>query len=117
MGALLLMVPLAITSTNGMIKRLGAGAGNDFTNLSTSPAACGVLHYYMLVKRDIRLPLAFVGALAILLAYRIAAKQFPMLRYQRKPAPQPAIAIADGRLIPPPSPAQMRSRAAPAPPS
>ena len=116
MGALLLMVPLAVTSTNGMIKRLGSARWKRLHQLVYISATCGVLHYYMLVKRDIRLPLAFVGA-----------GHSPRLPHRRQTVPHAPLSAQTcpttghryrrRRLIPPPSPAQMRSRAAPAPPS
>jgi ferredoxin-NADP reductase/DMSO/TMAO reductase YedYZ heme-binding membrane subunit len=67
---LLAMVPLAVTSTNAMIKRLGAKRWHALHRLAYVAAICGVIHYYMQVKADVRQPLAFAGALTILLGYR-----------------------------------------------
>ena len=94
MTALLLMVPLAITSTNGMIKRLGAARWKRLHQLVYLSAIAGVLHYYILVKADKRLPLMFAGALGILLAYRILVPRLPFLRKSRK---APAVPAARGR--------------------
>jgi DMSO/TMAO reductase YedYZ heme-binding membrane subunit len=70
MTALFLITPLAITSTNGMIRRLGAPRWNLLHKLIYVAAASGVLHYYLLVKADTRKPLAFAAALAVLLILR-----------------------------------------------
>jgi DMSO/TMAO reductase YedYZ heme-binding membrane subunit len=77
MLAFLLMVPLAATSTNGMIKRMGGRRWNRLHKAAYVAAAAGVLHYYLLVKADIRKPLAFGVTLALLLAFRIANRYFP----------------------------------------
>ncbi|MBO0799895.1 MAG: sulfoxide reductase heme-binding subunit YedZ [Blastocatellia bacterium] len=79
------MVPLAITSTNRMVKRLGGRRWNRLHKLVYLAAAAGVLHYYLLVKADIKIPAAFGIALAILLLYRIINKYFPDST-QRMPA-------------------------------
>lgn len=82
MTALLVMAPLAITSTNAMIKRLGGKRWRTLHRLAYVAAAAGAIHYYMQVKADVRKPLAFAGVLAFLLGYRVA----DFLR-NRKPAP------------------------------
>lgn len=84
MFAFLAMVPLAITSTSKMVKRLGGRRWNRLHKLVFPAAIAGVLHYYMLVKADARLPLAFGIALAILLVYRALNKFFPSAT-ERKP--------------------------------
>ena len=66
-----LMVPLAITSTNAMVKRLGGKNWNRLHKLVYVSAIAGVFHYYLLVKADVRKPLAFAAALAVLLGYRV----------------------------------------------
>lgn len=71
--ALFSMVPLAVTSTNGMIKRMGAKRWHALHRLVYVVAICGVIHYYMQVKADVRQPLAFAGVLAVLLGYRVVA--------------------------------------------
>jgi sulfoxide reductase heme-binding subunit YedZ len=79
--ALIVMIPLAVTSTNAMIKRLGGKRWRALHRLAYLAAICGVIHYYMQVKADVRQPLAFAAVLAVLLGYRL-------LDYvrQRKPA-------------------------------
>jgi len=70
-SALLVMVPLAVTSTNAMIKRLGGRRWRALHRLAYVAAVCGVTHYYMQVKADVRLPLAFAAVLGGLLGYRL----------------------------------------------
>jgi sulfoxide reductase heme-binding subunit YedZ len=77
MGAFLLLVPLAVTSTQGWVKRLGGKRWNRIHRASYAAAAAGVIHYYMLVKADTREPLLFGLVLVILLAYRIVNKYLP----------------------------------------
>jgi sulfoxide reductase heme-binding subunit YedZ len=68
---LLLMVPLAVTSTNAMIKRLGGKRWRALHRLAYVAATAGVIHYYMQVKADVRQPLTFAAVLAILFGYRL----------------------------------------------
>ncbi len=76
-----LLVPLAITSTNGMVKRLGGKRWNQLHKLVYVAGIGGVLHYWMLVKSDTSQPLAFIGVLTLLLMYRLlkAQSQTPTL--------------------------------------
>ena len=76
MAALLLMLPLAITSTNKMVKRLGGKRWARLHKMVYVSGVLGVLHYYMLVKSDVRLPLTFAFLLALLLGFRILAKYY-----------------------------------------
>ncbi|MCI0338267.1 MAG: sulfoxide reductase heme-binding subunit YedZ [Acidobacteria bacterium] len=87
MLSFLVMVPLAITSTNKMVRRLGGRRWNRLHKLVYLAAAAGVLHYYLLVKADTRIPLAFGSVLVLLLIYRILHKFFPSST-QRIPARQ-----------------------------
>lgn len=66
-----LMVPLAVTSTDMMIKRLGGKRWQKLHRLTYLSAVAGVLHYYLLVKSDTTKPLVFAGLLAALLGYRL----------------------------------------------
>ncbi|HKS39324.1 MAG TPA: protein-methionine-sulfoxide reductase heme-binding subunit MsrQ [Blastocatellia bacterium] len=85
MASFILLVPLAITSTQKMVKRLGGRAWSRLHKLAYVAAAGGVIHYYMLVKADTREPLLFGAALALVLIYRIVNKYLP--RYtERVPA-------------------------------
>jgi ferredoxin-NADP reductase/DMSO/TMAO reductase YedYZ heme-binding membrane subunit len=65
-AGLVLMIPLAMTSTKGWVRRLGAGRWRRLHRLVYITAIAGVVHYYWLVKSDIRLP-ALYGAIVILL--------------------------------------------------
>src|SRR4051812_25854449 len=56
---LLSMIPLALTSTNGMVTRVGARRWKALHRLVYLSASAGALHYYLLVKSDTRQPLAF----------------------------------------------------------
>lgn len=69
--ALLAMIPLAITSTNAMIKWLGGKRWRALHRLAYIAAICGVIHYYMQVKADTRQPLVFAVVLAGLLGWRL----------------------------------------------
>ena len=68
-----LMIPLAATSTNKMIKRLGGKRWARLHKLAYVAAAAGVLHFYLLVKADTRKPLLYAALLALLLGYRALA--------------------------------------------
>jgi methionine sulfoxide reductase heme-binding subunit len=66
-----LMIPLAITSTKGMIRRLGGKRWQQLHRLIYVSAVAGVIHYYWLVKSDVRLPLLYAGIVGVLLVYRM----------------------------------------------
>ncbi len=76
MLAFLLMVPLAVTSTDKMIKRLGGKRWARLHKATYVAAIAGVLHFYMLVKADVRKPLIFALLLAVLLGYRLFNSYF-----------------------------------------
>jgi len=69
-----LMLPLAITSTNKMVKRLGGKRWNRLHKLTYAAGVGGVLHYWMLVKSDTRIPLTFGCVLLVVLGYRLVMK-------------------------------------------
>jgi len=77
MLAFLLMVPLAITSTNKMVKRIGGKRWAKLHRLVYVAAIAGVVHFWMLVKSDVRLPLTFAFIILFLLGYRLLVKYFP----------------------------------------
>ena len=70
-GALVLMLPLALTSTDAMITRIGAKRWKLLHRLAYITAIGGVAHYWLLVKSDTRQPRAFAIALTALLVFRI----------------------------------------------
>ena len=67
---LLLLIPLAVTSTNGMMRRLGR-RWQSLHRLVYVIAILGVWHFYWQVKRDVREPLIYAGILGFLLGYRL----------------------------------------------
>jgi sulfoxide reductase heme-binding subunit YedZ len=70
MLALVLMVPLAITSTKGWIRRLGNRKWTSLHRLVYISAVLGCVHFYMAVKRDVTEPLIFMAILAVSLGLR-----------------------------------------------
>jgi sulfoxide reductase heme-binding subunit YedZ len=69
--AFVLLIPLAVTSTTGWIRRLGGKGWQMLHRLIYVSACAGVVHYYWLVKSDIRLPLMYGAIVTVLLAYRL----------------------------------------------
>ena len=80
---LCLLVPLAATSTNAMIRRLGGARWRRLHRLAYFAGAGGVLHFLWLAKADLREPLVYLAVLILLLAARI-----------------PRVAASLGRLAP-----------------
>jgi sulfoxide reductase heme-binding subunit YedZ len=76
--AFILMIPLAITSTAAMIRRLGK-RWQQLHRLVYLAAIGGVIHFYWLVKADIRRPAQYGGVLALLLGYRLVVKLRPRI--------------------------------------
>ncbi|MCY2963336.1 MAG: sulfoxide reductase heme-binding subunit YedZ [Planctomycetota bacterium] len=72
-ASLLMMAPLAATSTNGMIKRVGGKRWKLLHRLAYPAGLAAVTHYFLLVKSDTRLPMAFGATLVVLLGYRVFA--------------------------------------------
>lgn len=66
-----LLIPLAITSTAGWIRRLGGKRWQKLHRLIYVTAVLGVIHYYWLVKSDVRKPLFYAFLVGILLAWRL----------------------------------------------
>jgi len=69
-AAFVLLIPLAATSTNGMMRRLGK-RWQSLHRLVYICAILGVWHFYWLVKSDVREPLLYAGILTALFAWRI----------------------------------------------
>ncbi|MBZ5627403.1 MAG: sulfoxide reductase heme-binding subunit YedZ [Acidobacteriia bacterium] len=72
--AFVLLIPLAVTSTQGMIRRLGK-RWQMLHRLIYISATAGVVHYWWLVKADVRKPQYYALALTLLLGYRLLAAQ------------------------------------------
>ncbi|MDH3455576.1 MAG: sulfoxide reductase heme-binding subunit YedZ [Gemmatimonadota bacterium] len=74
--AFVLLLPLAVTSTKGWIKRLGGKRWRRLHRLVYVSAIGAVLHFLWLVKADLLRPVIFAGVLAILLGSRLARFRF-----------------------------------------
>ncbi len=68
--ALVLLTPLALTSTTGWIRRLGKKWAM-LHRLAYVATALGLVHFYWLVKADVRLPLLLIAAFVVLMAFRV----------------------------------------------
>ena len=89
MLGLLAMVPLAITSTAGWVRRLGYARWQQLHRLVYLTGLAGVIHYWWLVKSDIRLPLMYATILVLLLARRVPLwlkKSKPATKRTQRPA-------------------------------
>src|ERR1700730_11139420 len=82
--AFLLLIPLAVTSTAGWIRRLGGKRWQRLHRLIYFSAALGVIHYYWLVKSAVIRPLTYGAIVALLLLWRLftslAKKKEPRLQ-------------------------------------
>jgi len=78
--AFMLLLPLALTSTTGMIRRLGGARWRQLHRLVYLAAVAGVVHYLWLVKIDIGPPLVYAAVLAVLLGLRL------WFHYAKRPA-------------------------------
>jgi sulfoxide reductase heme-binding subunit YedZ len=74
-----MLLPLAVTSTAGWVRRLGFVKWQRLHRLIYFAALAGVIHYYWLVKSDVRLPLMYGAILTVLMLYRffVVWKQAP----------------------------------------
>jgi len=70
-SAFVLLIPLALTSTAGWIRRLGGKNWQRLHRLIYMTGILGVIHYIWLVKADLRKPLEYAFVLSLLLLYRI----------------------------------------------
>lgn len=75
--AFVLMLPLAMTSSNAMVRHLGGRRWQQLHRLVYAIAVCGVIHYWWLVKRDITQPLIYAVVLALLLGARLLRRRAP----------------------------------------
>jgi len=66
-----LMIPLALTSTAGWIRRMGGRRWAMLHRAIYLTAIAGVIHYYWLVKSDVHLPLEYAAVMAVLLGWRV----------------------------------------------
>ena len=80
--AFLLLVPLALTSTDRWVRRLGFVRWKRLHRLSYLAAAAGVVHFVWRVKADLREPMVFALVLALLLLVRLARLRSGLSRRQ-----------------------------------
>ncbi len=85
--AIALMLPLAVTSTNAMIRKLGPVRWKLLHRLAYIATILGVVHYYLLVKSDVRQPLAFAAVLAPILGFRSVKHYLDLRRDASKAKP------------------------------
>jgi sulfoxide reductase heme-binding subunit YedZ len=74
--AFVLLIPLAVTSTAGSIRRLGGKRWQMLHRLIYVSAVAGVIHYVWLVKADLRKPLEYAMVVGLLLSYRLIVSVF-----------------------------------------
>ncbi|HTJ45092.1 MAG TPA: ferric reductase-like transmembrane domain-containing protein, partial [Kofleriaceae bacterium] len=102
-GALLLMLPLAVTSTDGMVSRLGARRWKLLHRLTYLIVPAGVLHFYLERKSDKGLPTTFAVIVGAFLAYRVIAHYVELRRAAnarvRVPAPAKKPTFWKGELV------------------
>src|SRR6202040_4487181 len=86
-----LLIPLAITSTAGWIRRLGGKRWQRLHRLIYVSAGLGVIHYYWLVKSAVIRPLTYGAIVAGLLLWRLFASlsRKKQLRVEAPPVPPP----------------------------
>jgi methionine sulfoxide reductase heme-binding subunit len=84
MLAFTMLVPLAVTSTNGWVKRLGGKNWSRLHKLSYVVPVLGVIHFWMIVKSDVFYPALFGLAVVVLLGYRIVTSLNPQPAKVRK---------------------------------
>jgi sulfoxide reductase heme-binding subunit YedZ len=85
--AWLLLAPLAVTSTDRWVRRLGYARWKRLHRLVYAAAILGVVHFVWRVKADLRRPSWFVAAVGVLLAARIVPRAAARLRRRRAAAP------------------------------
>ncbi len=86
--AFLLLFPLAATSTNAMVRRLGTGRWKRLHRLVDLIALGSVIHYFLRVKADVREPLIYTAVLVLLLGYRVVAGMWRRTGRDHRRAPR-----------------------------
>jgi methionine sulfoxide reductase heme-binding subunit len=74
MASLVMLIPLAITSTDGMVRRLGGVAWRRLHLLVYPAAIAGVIHFFLMIKAGYQEPMIYAGILAALFAVRLYKK-------------------------------------------
>ncbi len=85
--AFVLLIPLALTSTAGWIRRLGGRRWQALHRLIYISGVAAAVHYYWLVKSDIRLPFFYASMVAMLLVWRVVNRRKAPLVRTVQPAP------------------------------
>ena len=75
MAGFAMLLPLAVTSTAGWVRRMGFVKWQGLHRLAYFAALAGVIHYYWLVKSDVRLPLMYGAILGVLMLYRLITRK------------------------------------------
>ena len=75
MAAWLMLLPLAVTSTKGWIRRLGGRRWQSLHKLTYAAAVAGAIHFFWAVKKDVTEPLIYAAVIAGLLGYRAWASR------------------------------------------
>lgn len=86
--AFLLLIPLAVTSTAGWIRRLGGKRWQKLHRLIYIAAVLGVIHYYWLVKSNHRTPLVYAAIMAVLLGWRLGVWLYGRGKDSQKSSPR-----------------------------
>jgi sulfoxide reductase heme-binding subunit YedZ len=94
--AFLLLIPLAITSTSGWIRRLGGKRWQALHRLIYISAVAGVIHYIWLVKADLTKPLRYGLVLGLLLGYRVITWAVPRARAKRPAVVSSRVEVSEG---------------------
>jgi len=92
--AILGLIALGVTSTDGMIKRMGSQSWNTLHNLIYFIAPLAILHYYMQSKLDVTQPVLMSGFFFWLMGYRLLAR----LGYKQGLVPLLILSVAAGLL-------------------
>ena len=96
-SGLLMLIPLAVTSTNGMVKRLGGANWRRLHRLAYFAAGAGVVHFIWLVKADLREPLIYLAILLVLMVLRTPPMVRFMQSWARKKSPTTKSSYSESR--------------------
>ncbi|MCP5157520.1 MAG: sulfoxide reductase heme-binding subunit YedZ [Ectothiorhodospiraceae bacterium] len=99
-ATLVMLVPLAVTSTDGAVRRLGGRRWRALHRLAYLAGVGGVVHFLWLVKADLLEPLVYLVVLTGLLAARIPAVSSALGRWRATPARRPDQGRARATLAP-----------------
>ncbi|MGH8847995.1 MAG: sulfite oxidase heme-binding subunit YedZ, partial [Polaromonas sp.] len=83
-AALVLMVPLALTSTNGWVRRLGGKRWQALHRLIYGSAILACVHFWWKVKADYTEPGIYAGIVTALLGYRVVHWAWPLLKSKQR---------------------------------